>query len=219
MKGFTTGDPVLTRAGGWVGAVFCVLLLCGCEQRYTKTECRLLYPADVNQAKAQLALEAGQQKIKDNAEMGKIERLCVMGIIGAIIAVVVLVYLKLQTFIFVPVSVIFGTLSGISFIELNSHYPKFLPLAGGVFVLVFAGLAAFYLFAHRKSLFALTEVVGNVEEIKKMGGSVYNENVVSAALAKQLPVTQALVAGIRKKINGAPKIELITEKEITGRPK
>jgi len=74
-------------------------------------------------------------------------------------------------------------------------------------ILVFAGaicIAGFVSWQIWIRVRALKEVVGNVEEIKKMG-PVYNENVVQIALQKQLPATKSIVAGIRKKINGNTK--------------
>jgi hypothetical protein len=143
---------------------FCILLILtlflGCQEKLTKEQWQLKYPADINAVKAHLAQEAGEAKIKDQSKLASIERFLIVACVVCLVGAIILIPLKLQSFIFIPVSILLGNGAGISFLEMNSHYPQIVPIAGGVMVLLLAGIAVIYYVKHSNLKDLLNESQG-----------------------------------------------------------
>lgn len=184
-----------------------ILFLMGCEETYTLSQARIILGADINsieqadaRAEYENDLKLGDQVAADLKKMAFIERVCVMASIASVVAVFVLGYLGMGKMAVLPLATLVGCFWGIVFIELDSHYPKALPIAGGAVTLLFGMGMVYYVVLHRKTLFALKEVIGNVEAAK----SYKPLAKISDFLTRQSPTTKALVAKIRGKKKNEP---------------
>src|SRR3990170_3842806 len=156
----------------WVVYVIIIivgLLVTGCEQRYTRSQWLQIMPADPNRATAQVIYEEGIRLTEIKAahlqDMAKIQKWAIVASIALVAAAISLTYFGLGKLAVFALAGFVACFWGIVFVELDTHYPKFLPIGGGIVSLAF-GVAAIYFFVLKGKIFkALKEVVGNVEDI------------------------------------------------------
>jgi hypothetical protein len=193
--------------------IFICLICTGvnsCQKTYTLSQARVILNADVNsieQAQAQVVLQTGvemaKEKLNHQKQMDLIQRGAMVVSGACIVLVIVLVYVNMGKLAFIPLACFIGCLWSITFIEMDSHYPKFLPIAGGCVTLIFGGMAVYYFIVKRKVFGAFEEVVGNVEQIKNMplGGDPSTVlKMIKIPLVSQSDTTKALVAKIKAKL-------------------
>jgi hypothetical protein len=185
--------------------VLFVLALCGCQEKLTRGEWDARYkPKDVNEASAMVILEAGRkeadQKMKRQSAIDRVQLICIVGAIASIAAII----LGTSGLKGIGLGALLTCIAGFALIQFYTTYPMVVAYIGGGIALT-AG--TFSIWTHKK---ALAEVVTNVEGIKSVASnaSVTLPIVITSVgsiLKNQSPATKSLVAGIRKKINGATK--------------
>jgi xanthosine utilization system XapX-like protein len=187
----------------WVYLVLSLIicLVLACEERLTKTEWLAKYPPDANEVKSILAIDTQSAliaaKVKEAANDAGLSRLFILGLAGGIAGLIILAFFGLTKLSFIPIAVIAGCLTGVTFLKMESQYPKFLPYVGVIAIIGSVGAAVVYYIKHSIAITAVTDVVKNVETIKASMTQEPNKSALDGVLQKQADSTKSLIAKVR----------------------